>query len=87
MGNNRYGVSFCSSGNLPLVFWTMKTLKEAQRFAEYNPDKISIEREVRYFAVIGNTRYALVHDWTIEELERGIWDNQSPAEALANRGE
>ena len=52
---------------------SISTLEEAQRLYKLYPKQVSIEREVRYYATIGNTRYWLKFDWTLEKLERKLW--------------
>lgn len=61
----------------------VSTLKEAQKLQKEieahrkrggEPGyRVNIVREVRYYADVANTRYALHHDWTIEQLEQKLW--------------
>ena len=57
----------------------METLAQAKEWAERYPDQVTIWREVRYFANVNGTRYALFHDWTLQELEEKIWKGEDNA--------
>lgn len=60
----------------------VSTLEEARKIQENHlkternggySHPVSIEREVRYYAYICGTRYALTHDWTVEKLDQRLW--------------
>lgn len=61
----------------------VKTLEEAQRLQKNIDDivkeggrapyRVTIQREVRYYASVGNTMFELHHDWTVEQLDKRLW--------------
>lgn len=58
-------------------------LKEAQKYEKIDRDlvmrgkpklyHVSIQREVRYYASVGNVLHELFHDWTLEKLDKRLW--------------
>lgn len=60
--------------------YTLKKLKKLQKTSDavymktgMRPHRISIRREVRYFAIVDNIMHELIHDWDVENLEKKIW--------------
>ncbi len=67
----------------------MRTIDEAKKIKELNPDQVTIQREVKYYAVVEGIRYALVHDWELQIIEQQEEQIKSLKERLASteRGE
>ncbi len=68
------------------MMWTLERVRELQaeidekiRLNPYYipPYNVIIQREVRYYAFINNVRYELAHDWTLEQLERSLWNKDN----------
>lgn len=58
-------------------------LKEAQKYEKIDRElvergkpklyHVSIQREVRYYASVGNVLHELFHDWELEKLDQRLW--------------
>ena len=52
----------------------MRTLDDARKIEKEYPNSIRIEVETKYYAVDQHgVRYPLIHDWTLEQLNKKFW--------------
>lgn len=63
----------------------VKRLQEEQdEKYRVNPDyqriPIDITCEIRWFARIGSNNYALINDWTTQQLDRKLWESEQSTE-------
>jgi len=51
----------------------MKSLEHAARFSKDHPGELTVEAEIKYFAIVRNVRYELTESHERKELDRKEW--------------